>query len=242
MLGAPPGMTYAPRPATRIGIGGVVGQDQLDFSLVPKRVAAVLSADIIFGRIEPEARIIEEDIAERFGVSRSPIRESIRLLERDGLVVREERRGARVSPLNRRELEEIYLCRRPLEGIAAREAAEKRGKDDLRRLQSALTKLRQAFQKDMIESYFEGNVAFTEAVHTAADNSTLQRMLGTIAKQSLRYRLLAYRHSPPLMALSFEESEKIVEAIQARDGQSAQHRTERLIESSREEIRKIFPG
>lgn len=219
----------------------MVQQDQLDFSLVPKRVAAVLSSDIIFGRIEPEARIIEEDIAERFAVSRSPIRESIRLLERDGLVVREERRGARVSGLSRRELEEIYQCRRPLEGIAAREAAERRVKDDLRRLQSALAKLRRAFQKDAIEDYFEGNVAFTEAVHAAAGNITLERMLGSIAKQSMRYRLLAYRHSPRLVALSFEESEKIVQAIQDRDGLSAQERTERLIEDSREEIRKIFP-
>src|SRR5437764_9486653 len=118
--------------------------DNLDLSLVPKRVAEALGADIIFGRIAPESRVIEEEIAERFGVSRSPVRESIRLLERDGLVVRAERRGARVSPLSRRDLDEVYTCRLALEGIAAAEAAERRQPGDVKRLQGNLSLLRRA--------------------------------------------------------------------------------------------------
>jgi DNA-binding GntR family transcriptional regulator len=150
--------------------------DELDLSLVPKRVAEALGADIIFGRMAPDSRVGEEETAERFGVSRSPVREAIRLLERDGLVVRAERRGARVSPLNRRDLDEVYLCRLVLEGLAAREAAQRHGPRDLEDLDDALARMRVSQQASDIAGYFEANVAFTDAVHRAADNATLRRL------------------------------------------------------------------
>lgn len=215
--------------------------DSLDLSLVPKRVADALGSDIIFGRIPPESRVIEEDIAERFGVSRSPVRESIRLLERDGLVIRAERRGARVSPLSRRDLDEVYACRLPLEGIAAAEAAQRHGPADLKRLQKGVSQLRRAFQKSNIDAFFEANVAFTEAVHQAADNTTLKRLLGTIGKQALRYRFLAYRSFPQLMSTSLDGSGEIVEAIHIRNGTEARLRTEQLIERSWTAIRSCVP-
>lgn len=215
--------------------------DSLDLSLVPRRVAEALGSDIIFGRMTPESRVIEEDIAERFGVSRSPVRESIRLLERDGLVVRAERRGARVSALSRRDLDEVYACRVALEGIAAQEAAERRKPDDLKRLQTDLSRLRRAFQKSDISGYFESNVAFTDAVHDAADNKTLKRLLGTVGKQSLRYRFLAYRSFPHLMSTSLEGNGEIVEAIAARNGEVARAQTEELIKRSWTAIRSCVP-
>lgn len=215
--------------------------DNLDLSLVPKRVADALGADIIFGRIAPESRVIEEDIAERFGVSRSPVRESIRLLERDGLVVRAERRGARVSPMSRRDLDEVYTCRLALEGVAAEEAAIRCKPSDFRNLQQAFTRLRKAFQKSDIDGYFESNVAFTDAVHEAADNATLKRLLGGIGKQALRYRFFAYRSFPHLMSSSLEGSREIVEAIHVHDKREARVRTEELIERSWQTLRDCIP-
>lgn len=215
--------------------------DALDFSLAPKRIADVLSSDIVFGRLTPSSRLIEEDIAERFGVSRSPVRESIRLLERDGLVVREERRGARVSPLNRRNLDEVYVCRLALEGIAAAEAAVRSQPSDVNRLSRGLTALRKAFQKKDIEGFFEANVLFTEAVHEAADNGTLTRLLGSLGKQALRYRYLAYRSFPQLMAASVDGNDKIVKAISERNKEQARALTEDLIERSWQAIRNCVP-
>lgn len=215
--------------------------DSLDFSLVPRRVAETLGSDIIFGRMAPETRVIEEDIAERFGVSRSPVRESIRLLERDGLVVRAERRGARVSPLSRRDLDEVYSCRIALEGIAAAEAAQRHGPDDLKQLQGGLKELRKAFGKSDITAYFEANVAFTGAVHQAAANATLKRLIGTLGKQALRYRFLAYRSFPHLMSSSLEGNREVVEAIRLRNRDEARAQTERMIERSWEAVRSCVP-
>lgn len=215
--------------------------DILDFSLVPKRVADALGSDIVFGRIAPDARVVEEEIAERFGVSRSPVRESIRLLERDGLVVRAERRGARVSPMNRRDLDDVYSCRIALEGLAAAEAASRREESDLKRLQQGVTRLRKAHRKGDITDYFEANVAFTDAVHQAADNVTLRRLLGTLGKQALRYRFLAYRDFPHLMSSSLEGNQEVVEAIRLRDKDEARAHTEKLIETSWQTIRGCVP-
>lgn len=215
--------------------------DSLDFSLVPRRVAETLGSDIIFGRMAPDARVIEEDIAERFGVSRSPVRECIRLLEQDGLVIRAERRGARVSSLSRRDLDEVYSCRLALEGIAAAEAAQRHEPDDFKLLQAGLSQLRKAFQKSDIAGYFEANVAFTDAVHKAADNTTLRRLLGSIQKQALRYRFLAYRSFPQLMQTSLDGNREVVEAIRNHNGVEARTQTERMIERSWNAVRKCVP-
>lgn len=215
--------------------------ENLGLSLVPRRLAEVLEADIIFGRMGPELRVIEEDVAERFGVSRSPVREFLRLLERDGLVVRAERRGARVSALSRRDLDEVYSCRVALEGIAAAEAAARRKPEDVVRLQNILTDLRRALQKSDITSYFEANVAFTDTVHDAADNMTLKRLLGAIGKQALRYRFLAYRSFPHLMAPSFDGNSQVVKAIRAQNGEVARATTEQMIQKSWTTIRSCVP-
>jgi DNA-binding GntR family transcriptional regulator len=214
--------------------------DILDLALVPKRVADALGSDIIFGRLEPDSRVVEEEVAERFGVSRSPVRESIRLLERDGLVVRAERRGARVSPMSQRDLDEVYACRLCLEGLAAAEAATRRRAESLVALEAGLTQLQRAFQKSDIRAYFEANVAFTDAVHIAADNPTLRRLLGSIGKQALRYRFLAYRKFPELMAKSVEGNKDVVAAIRAGDAEAARAETERLIKRSWEAIRSAI--
>lgn len=216
--------------------------DILDLSLVPQRVADVLGSDIILGRMAPEARIIEEEVAERFGVSRSPVRESMRLLERDGLVIRADRRGVRVSPLSRRDLDEVYGCRLPLEGLAADEAARRRAPADLRRLQEGLGRLRRAFRAGDIAGYFEANVAFTDAVHRAADNATLRRLLTILGKQAMRYRFLAYRSFPELMAMSVDGNAEVVDAIRAGHGAEARARTEGMIERSWSRIRGCVPA
>ncbi len=215
--------------------------DMLDLSLVPKRLAQALEQDIIFGRMAPDSRVIEEDIAERFGVSRSPVREAFRFLERDGLILRAERRGARVSPISRRDLDEVYECRLALEGIAAANAALRHNAADLTRLRDGVARLREAFGAGDIAAYFSANVAFTDAIHDAADHVTLRRLLGGIGKQALRYRYFAYRTAPALMQASLSGSQGLVEAIRKRDADGARAQTERLIERSWKTARKYLP-
>lgn len=215
--------------------------DALDLSLVPRRLADALAGDIVYGRLAPGSRVVEEEVGLRFGVSRSPVRESLRILEQDGLVVRSDRRGARVAPLNRRNLDEVYACRVALEGMATAEAALHRDEAGLLRLRAALGGLRRAYKATDISGYFEANVAFTAAIHQAAANGTLTGLLSALGKQALRYRYLAYSTFPELMSRSVEGNHEIVEAIEAREKDRGRALSEGLIQRSWNVIRDSVP-
>ena len=90
----------------------------------------------------PGSRLFEEELVEQFNISRSPIREALKILEHDGLVLIEPRRGARVAQLSITDLDEVYATRVALESLAAAQAAEHCGEDEKERLL-----LRQSYRK-----------------------------------------------------------------------------------------------
>ena len=202
----------------------------LDYPIMPQILTEKLREAIIFGEILPETRLTEEEIAERFRVSRSPVRDALRRLEADGLIQREDRRGARVAAISRRDLDEVYLCRIPLEGLAASEAAVRRTPEQLAQLEAHLGTMEGA--SGDTRAYFRSNVVFTDAIHVASDNVTVRRLLLGIGMQALRYRFLAYRASPSLMGLSVEGNKELMDAIRRSDAKQARRITEALIERS----------
>lgn len=181
------------------------------------------------GRLAPDARIIGEDIAERFGVSRSPVRESIGLLERAGLIIRAERRGSRVSPVSRRDLAEVHARRVALEELAASEGRRARCRSQPARAAGRGGPAAGRLGGRGDAACFRANGEFTEAVHRAADNATL------------RCRFLACRATPELMSASLEGNRGLVDAIRRRDKDAARLRTERLIKESWRTVRKCLP-
>ena len=197
-------------------------------SVIATEIARVLSDRIIFLELEPGARIIEEELCLQLGVSRSPVREAFRMLEADGLVVRTARRGVRVGPMNRVDLDEVYACRVPLEGLAASEAA--RTADDAARagLCGFIDEMDAALAAADVRRFFNRNVAFLRAVHDASGNRTLIRVVAGLEKQSLRYRYLAHRHTHEMLELSLEGFREVCDAIVARKPLLARRRAERL--------------
>lgn len=209
--------------------------------VMPEVLAEALASAIVFGELAPGGRIIEEEIAARYDVSRSPVRDALRRLEADGLVVREDHRGARVTPISRRDLDEVYQCRIELEGLAAQQAAKNWAEPADQVFAEKLAAMRNAFKANDIRAYFIANVEFTDAVHRASGNATLQRLLKSIGKQALRYRYLAYQSAPKLMGMSVEGNREIVDLVRARKGAQARRITEQLIERSWRTIRDVIP-
>jgi DNA-binding GntR family transcriptional regulator len=209
--------------------------------VMPDLLAEALEAAIVFGEMAPGGRVIEEEIAARYDVSRSPVRDALRRLEADGLVVREEHKGARVTPVSRRDLDEVYRCRIELEGMAAEDAAFRWQAPTDQALRAALAAMREAHAARDIKAYFLANVAFTDEVHRACGNLTLMRLLKSIGKQALRYRYLAYRSSPRLMGMSVEGNREIAELVASRQGRKARRITAKLIEQSWQTIREFVP-
>lgn len=206
--------------------------------LLAKELAKFLEDEIIFGTLAPNERLVEEDIVKKHGVSRSPVREALRMLEQDGLALRESRRGVRVAPVSLGDLDEVYSCRLVLEGLAAEGAAANRTAADVKAIYRSLKLLENAYRKKNIREYFERNVDLTKQIHLSSGNATLRRLLGNIGKQALRYRYLAYSRSPEIMQHSIEGNREIVEAIERQRGRNARLLTEDLIQKSWHVIRE----
>jgi DNA-binding GntR family transcriptional regulator len=207
---------------------------------LPSEVVRVLETAIIYGELDPGARLIEEEMALRYGVSRSPVREAFRLLEHDGLIVRGAKGGVRVAGVSRADLDEVYACRVALESLAAEEAAASRGKNDLAVLRRAYQEMEQARGEGDVRGYFRLNVALSKAIHAATGNQTLIRLLSMIDKQAQRYRYLAYVKSPHLIDLSLEGNKEILEAIAEGQRKPARKVTARLIRRSWQAIAAHF--
>lgn len=137
-----------------------------------------------------------------------------------------------MAPVSRDDLDEAYSCRVALEGLAAAQAAERRKKADVTDLEAAIADMEAALDSGDTAGYFRGNLAFTDAIHAAADNATLRRLLERIGKQSQRYRYLAYSDAPDLMTRSLAGSRDILRAVIERDPVQAREITECLIKRS----------
>ena len=207
-------------------------------NVIAKDLAQALEEEIVFGELAPNTRLTEEEIVKRFNVSRSPVREALRILKQDGLIVMASRRGARVPPLSVADLDEIYMCRIALEALAAEQAVIHRMPEDAEEMTASLDRLRKALPDKNPRIFFEANVALTTAIHRATHNVTLMRLLANVGKQALRYRYLAYLHAPELMQRSVEYNVEIVDAILSNKRRHARSLTEDVLESSWKNVRQ----
>jgi DNA-binding GntR family transcriptional regulator len=183
----------------------------LGFELV-----SALEQQIIYLDLEPGAHLIETEVCDAFGVSRSPVREAFRQLEASGLVVRYQRRGVRVTAMTETDFNNIQECRAPLEGIAAAAAAQNATPDDIAEMQLAIDMMRKALLEKDVRRFFGHNINFFELMHKAAENDVLLRILSVIEKQASRYRYLAHIKNNAMMPFVFKGDSEIFQAISSR--------------------------
>jgi DNA-binding GntR family transcriptional regulator len=208
--------------------------------LIANELVRVLEDEIVFGDVAAGSRLVEENVVRRCEVSRSPVREAFRILEQEGLVVRELRRGVRVSTVSVADLDEVYACRLPLEALAAELTAQNRTADGLKAIAAELDGLRAAYDRGDLRGFFRQNVRLSEQIYLAAGSATLKRLLGNIGKQALRYRYIAYRDAPELMGVSIEANSEILDAIARKRWRHARLLTEDVIQRSWTRVREII--
>jgi DNA-binding GntR family transcriptional regulator len=209
---------------------GVAAADSFTLpSVIATEVARVLSDRIVFLELAPGTRILEEEVSASFGVSRSPIREVFRMLEADGLVVRAARKGVSVTPMSRRDLDEVYACRVGLEGLAAAEAAKRVDAEGKKRIKAMVAGMKEAFAARDVRTFFHYNVGFTRAIHAASQNQTLMRIMAGIDKQAMRYRYLAHLQSSEMLSVSLEGHSGVANAVLSGDAALARRRGEQTM-------------
>lgn len=176
---------------------------------------------IVSGTLKGGSRVSEPELAERYGISRTPIREAFRQLESEGYLTVIPRRGAVVSEFTPKDIEEFYAIKSIMEGFAARLACENLSAKDLDRLQSINDKLAELANSGDIKHFFKVHSDFHELFIKAADNEKLHELIaGLVTKfQRLRFTSLSL---PGRMLVSVQEHEKIIDAFRKKDADLAE--------------------
>jgi DNA-binding GntR family transcriptional regulator len=194
-----------------------VGDDDA-FAPIALDMLASLEHKIITREFAPGTRLIEADLCEFYKISRTPLREALRLLEANGLVTRKPRYGVHVAPMTVENLDHIYSCRVPLEALAAAAlAAAPARADSVARLTACLRRMKQALAQHELEAGFQANVELTGVLHRESGNPVLAGLLAQLDKPALRYRHWAYLEQAQMLPLAFRANRKMISAIRAGD-------------------------
>ncbi|MEZ3160422.1 GntR family transcriptional regulator [Microbacterium sp. BWT-B31] len=200
-------MTIDPGPRTRGGDAGA-------------RVANALRAGILTGQFAPGARIRQEDLAERFGASRVPVREALRILEHEGLVTLVANTGAWVATLTLAECEEIYRMRERLEPLLLAYSAPNLDPGDLDRLQGLSERMAHT---DDVDAFLELDREFHLGTYRRARTTQLGELVEKLWNTTQPYRR-AYTRSigPDARRIANDEHHLIVAALRDGDTEDAE--------------------
>lgn len=192
---------------------------------------------IISGSLKAGSKVSEPDLAERYGISRTPIREAFRQLESEGYLTVIPRRGAVVSEFSQKDVEEFYAIKSILEGYAARRACDKLSEKDLERLQTINDRLSELADQNDIKAFFKIHSDFHDQFIKAADNEKLRELITSLVTRFQRLRFMSLS-LPGRMRISVQEHEKIIEAFRKKDGATA----EKLVRKNAEYGGRVLMG
>ncbi|MHB8692559.1 MAG: GntR family transcriptional regulator [Solirubrobacteraceae bacterium] len=214
---------------------------------VPTRAAAVadeLRRLILSGEIAAGTHLRQNEVAKRFAVSTTPVREAFTALAREGLVRQDAHRGVIVFVPSADDLVQNYELRIALEPLAARIAAENATDDDVQRLEDVLEEMRIAIVKDVARYGAELNPRFHAIIYDAAQRPRLAALIDQLRDASTAYiQVLSLRPQPKRYLNSAQrEHEEIVAAIKSRSPERAAEAMTRHLEHNRDQILASLAG
>ncbi len=179
-----------------------------------------LKQQILVGAIAPGTRMMEVELAEEMGVSRTPVREAIRKLEKEGLVSIEPRKGAYASDISAKDIEDVLEVRQGLEGMAAAMAAGKLTAEGKAELAEVIAKYREAVEAEDVEKMIHYDEAFHAGIASCTGNKTLIQVFSTVQELALRFRYVYYDDFNRYEDMPMEHQE-ILDAIASGDAEKA---------------------
>ncbi|OPF63656.1 MULTISPECIES: GntR family transcriptional regulator [Hydrogenophaga] len=184
-------------------------------------VAAKLRDRIFAGDLAPGRFIDEPALCAELAISRTPLREALKVLTAEGLVRHEPRRGCFVSEITERDLDEIFPVIALLEGRCAFEAATNATDADLAALEQLHDRLQRSAKAKRITEYYETNYAIHEAIIVLANNRWLAQVIGDLRK-IVKLARLQQLHAPGRLEQSLSEHMAVYAALKARDAEGAE--------------------
>lgn len=175
---------------------------------------------ILKGDLKPGERLMELQLASKLGVSRTPIREAIRMLEQEGLAVTTPRKGAEVAKMTLKDMEDVLEIRDALDELAVRIACQKITDEQLKQLEDVKELFEKNTQTNNVKNIAEADVSFHDVIYEATGNPKLVTLLNNLREQVYRYRV-EYIKDPKNYPTLIAEHEAILESLKKRDVKNA---------------------
>lgn len=175
---------------------------------------------ILRGEMKPGERLMEIQLANKLGVSRTPIREALRKLELEGLVNMVPRKGAEVADITEKSLRDVLEVRKALEELSVQLACEKITEEEIEELKRVAERFKDTLDDQDVTKIAEADVAFHDVIYTATDNQKLILLLNNLREQMYRYRVEYLKKEeayPQLIA----EHEELIDNISKRNKEEA---------------------
>ena len=202
-------------------------------------VFQTLRQAILRGELKPGERLMEIHLAQKLGVSRTPVREAIRKLELEGLVLMIPRKGAVVAEITVTDLEDVLEVRMALEELAVKLACKKITKEQLDEIRQREETFRKSLYGDDVAACAQADMEFHDTIYAATGNSRLVQILNNLREQMYRYRM-EYLKDRQSHSVLVREHEEILNALSARDAEKALDMTISHIERQRDHIMNLI--
>ena len=195
--------------------------DQLELNMdayLPLRdvVFNTLREAILRGDLVPGERLMELQLAAKLGVSRTPIREAIRMLEQEGLAITIPRKGAIVAGMTEKDMQDVLEIREALEELSVQVACDKITDEEVAKLRENMENFETSLKSGDLKRMAEADVEFHDVIYQATDNPKLINMLNNLREQMYRYRV-EYLKNPSNHEQLLREHEAIYRGIMAKD-------------------------
>ena len=206
-----------------------------------ERIRSSIAEEIVRGDYAPGVSLDESTLAERFGVSRTPVREALRQLEAIGFAEARPRRGSVVRHFTPQKLSEMFAVMAEMEVICARFAAENASAERVELLKRAHARCRRAAEEGMIDDYAAANFAFHEAIYALSGNEFLVETTMGVRNRVAPFRKAQFRSFGRLLG-SVEEHSRIVEAILQNDPDRAAREMRAHVRVVRDAVGAVAPA
>ena len=174
---------------------------------------------ILIGKLVPGERLMENQLAEKLGVSRTPVREALRMLELENLVELVPRKGAQVLDMSEKDITNILEVRSALEGLATSLACKKMTKEDLQQLKNMEVDFEKAVADNDVDHFVDIDEDFHDLIFAATENDKLISIFRNLRIQLYRYRMAQAKNNETSMSTIVAHHRSIIRAIENHDAE-----------------------
>lgn len=194
---------------------------------------------ILHGELKPGERLMEISLANRLGVSRTPVREAIRKLELEGLVIMIPRKGAQVAQITEQDLNDVLEVRLGLEELAMQFACERIDEEHLQEIARAAQDFEDLMEEGDITDLAQADVHFHELIYQATQNQRLIQIINNLREQMYRYRI-EYLKDQHVYEKLLSEHEEIIRHIEKGEKDEAARVVSRHIENQAQAVADVI--